>query len=805
MNGLRRGVEAGRGLKISRRGVLAGAAAGGGLVVAYLLLPQRFDAPLEPAEGEVGFNAWLKIANDGVITVAVPQCEMGQGVTTLIAQIVAMELGADWRQIAVEPAPPTGAYPNVVLASHWARLWLAGGADIASDPDSLLARRFAERTRFNATAAGTTLAAYEMPAREAAATARAMLIAEAAERLSISPEQCRARDGFVIAGQRQLRFADLAEGASRRDPPDVAPLRSQPPAEPPRGAGSTAETAFPRIDLPAKVDGSFLFAGDIRLPGMAFVAIRHGPVDRSSLKRYEKEAAAKVRGLVGIVEGNRWLAAAGETWWAAEQALAAMKPVFGVSNAVDSGRIAKALDEGLNSGEAQQIALVGAQEVLDGKPTLTRRYDIAPAVHAPIETATATAWLDDGKLTLWIASQAPERARVAAARAIGIGVEDVILVPMAAGGSFDARLDHRHAIEAAVIARELGRPVQLVWSRWQELIDSPPRAPAAAQIGARLGRDGSIVALKTKIAIPPFMREQGARLFDNRTTWAAREDSAGQADPLAVSGAVPAYAIPNLSVAHVPVSIGLPVARMRGGGDAFTAFFTECFIDELAEELGREKLSYRIAMLGQDLAMVEVLQRAARLAEWNGGEVAGGQGLACHRMQLGERSGWIACVAQASQGEGGVRVTRLSVAANIGRIVNRDLVRQQIEGGLVFGLSLALGSATGFAKGLPTATRLAALDLPTLAECPEIAIDFVTSDEEPFDPGELGAVIAPPAIANALSSATGQRYRSLPLDIAAAPPAVQEAPADPAPVEQPPADREGPAPSSEQPAVEEPS
>lgn len=784
-------------MKVSRRGVLAGAAAGGGLLVAYLLLPQRFDAPLEPGEGEAGFNAWLKIANDGVVTVAVPQCEMGQGVTTLIPQIVAMELGADWRQVAVEPAPPAGAYPNVPLASLWAPLWLAGGADIASDLDSLLARRFAERTRFNATAAGTTLAAYEAPARTAAATARAMLIAEAAARWGIAPEECRARDGFVVSGDRQLRFAELAEAAATRDPPDVAPLRSEPPAEPPTGPGARAETAFPRLDLPAKVDGSFLFAGDIRLPGMVHVAIRHGPIDRSSLRRYEREAAANVRGLVGIVEGNRWLAAAGETWWAAERALAAMKPVFGIDDPVSSESVARTIDRGLADGEAQRVALVGAPEVLDGRATLSRRYDVAPAVHAPLETASVTAWLDDGRLTLWIASQVPERVRVAAARAVGIGVEDVILVPMAAGGSFDARLDHTHAIEAAVIARELARPVQLVWSRWQEMIASPPRAPAAAQLSARLGRDGSIIALTTRIAIPPFMLEQGARMFDNRTTWAARADSAGRADPLAVAGAVPDYAIPNLAVDHVPVDIGLPVARMRGGGDALTAFFTECFIDEVAQSLGREKLSYRIAMLGQDLAMVEVLQRAARLAQWNGGAAAAGQGIACHRMMLGDRVGRIACVAQATPGEGGVRVSRLSVAADIGRIVNRDLARQQIEGGLIYGLSLALGSAIGFDGGLPTTARLGALGLPALADSPDIAIDFVASEDAPFDPGELGTVIAAPAIANALSSATGHRFRSLPLDLAAAQPPAQP-PAQPQP-------ESLSEPSSQQSSIEEPS
>ncbi len=756
-------------MRISRRGFLAGAAAGGGLAIAFVLMPQRFGAPIDASDGEAGFNAWLKIATDGVITVAVPQCEMGQGVTTLIPQIVAMELGADWRQIAVEPAPPSGAFPNVPLASDWSRLWLAGGANIANDEDSLLARRFAERTRFTTTAAGTTLAAYEIPAREAAASARAMLIEEAAERLGVAPEECRTEGGFVIAGDRRLRFATLAEGAARRDPPDVPPLLSEPPAEPPTGAGSTADTAFPRLDLPAKVDGSFLFAGDIRLPGMAFVAIRHGPIDRARLKSYDKAAGAKVRGLLGIVEGNRWLAAAGETWWAAEKALKAMKPVFSIGkNAADSARIASALDKGLAKGSATRIAQVGAREVIDGKPTLTLRYEIAPAMHAPIETASATAWLKDGKLTLWIASQAPERARVAAARALGMSVENVILVPMAAGGSFDARLDHAHAIEAAVIARELDRPVQLVWSRWQEMLGSAPRAPAAAVVGARLSRDGAIIALRTKVAMPPFMREQGERLFDNHTTWAAREDSAGQADPLALAGAVPAYAIPNLAVDHVPVDIGLPVARMRGGGDAFTAFFTECFVDELAERLGRERLSYRIAMLGQDLRMVEVLQRAARLAEWNGGEIASGQGLACHRMQLGERSGRIACIAQASLGEGGVRVSRLSVAADIGRIVNRDLARQQIEGGLIYGLSHAIGSAMEFAKGFPATSRLGPLNLPRLADSPEITIDFVTSDAEPFDPGELGTVVAPPAIANALASATGRRFRTLPLDLKSA-------------------------------------
>ena len=326
MTVLRRDAPARRGFHVSRRGVLAGAAAGGGLVVAYLLLPQRFDAPLKPGEGEAGFNAWIKIATDGVITVAVPQCEMGQGVTTLIPQLAAMELGADWRQIAVEPAPPAGAYPNLALASHWAPLWMAGGADLASDPDSLLARRFAERTRFTATAAGTTLASYEIPVREAAATARAMLIAEAAARWDIAPEQCRAAEGFVVAGNRRLRFADLAEGAARRDPPSVAPLLSEEPAEAPTGAGTGGDTAFPRVDLPAKVDGSFLFAGDIRLPGMAFVAIRQGPLANARLKSFDRKAAANMQSQPLARGGRRDLVGGGARAGGDEADLRAGRP-----------------------------------------------------------------------------------------------------------------------------------------------------------------------------------------------------------------------------------------------------------------------------------------------------------------------------------------------------------------------------------------------------------------------------------------------------------------------------------------------
>lgn len=750
-------------MQLSRRGVLAGAAVGGGLLVAWIMRPRRFAPPLSAGRNEASFDAWLKIASDGVITVAVPQLEMGQGVTTILPQVVAMELGADWRQIAVEPTPVSGAYPNLPLAARWARLWKPALPFLADDADDWLVRRFAEDHRFMVTADGTSLAAYEEPCRNAAAAARGMLAMEAADRWGAAWEECEAEGGFIIHGKRRLSFAELALDAAGRTPPDPPPLRSLPPAEKPNELGSEAPIFYPRLDLPAKVDGSLLFAGDVRLPDMVYAAISHGPIDRSTLKQFDAQAAAGSPGLVGIVKGKRWIAAVGRTWFAADKALRKLASTFMVSGAIDSGRIEDALENAVMKGAAERIVTRGDGDSAMGKPTLRARYDVSPALHATLETSSATARLTDGRLELWIATQAPEHAREAAAKALGIAAADVVLYPMPAGGSFDRRLEVDHAIEVALIAREIGRPVQLVWSRGQEALAGRPRTPVAALLSAKTSESGHIAVWRAKLALPPTAQEFGERQFNNLTSWSAIEASEGRADPMAVEGADPPYGMDHVAVDHVPVNIGLPTGRMRGNAHGYTCFFTESFVDELAALHKREPLSYRMEMLGNDPRLAQCLQRAARLAEWGGGGEQSGQGLACHRMGPVEAGGRIAVIATASQGEGGVKVEKLSAAVDIGRIVNIDVARQQIEGGLIFGMGLALGAATDYERGHPTATRLAALDLPTLADCPQIEVDFVDSDAEPFDPGELGVAVVAPAIANALFSATGLRLRRLPL------------------------------------------
>ena len=748
-------------MAVSRRQVLIGTGAGGALIVAYALTPRRFALPLEPRSGEFAFGPWIKIAQDGMVSVAVPQLEMGQGISTLLPQIAAYELGADWQRVAVEPAPTSGAYANVPLAEKWAPLWMPMLPSLAKGEDSAFARSFAERNRFTATADGTSLSAYEMPLRLAAAAAREVLAMAASDIWDIDPSQCSVDRGMVISVKGKLPFAKLVSAAADIRLPRAPTLRAQPPQERPHEFPVGVAPRYPRLDGPSKVNGGATFAGDIRLPGMVFAAIAHGPQGDTRLAAFDEKRIAGLSGSVRLIPGERWIAAVASNWWAANRALEVLSPRFATSHAAEITTIESALGKALKKAPTHRIETVGDPAgVIGGRPSLALRYDASPALHASVETASCTAQLRGGKCELWLASQAPEQARRAVAKALGMSVMDVILYPVIAGGSFDARLEHGHAVEAAQIAKEIGKPVQLTWSRWQEHLAGLPRMPTAAILWAKTADPGGqIVALRTRIAAPSAGWEFGRRMFDGDDPRAAMRASAGMADPLAVKGGVPPYALANFALDHVPVLIDLPAGRMRGQAHGFTAFFTECFIDELAHAAHREPLSYRMEMIGNDPRLGMCLQRVSALAQWNGGNDASGQGLACHRID----EGCIAVIVTARRTENGVLVEKVSAAVDIGRVVNIDIARQQIEGGLIFGLGLAVGGATGYGEGLPFVGRLSGLGLPLLGTTPTIEIDFIDSDAAPADPGELGVAAIAPAIANALFSATGLRFRRLPL------------------------------------------
>ncbi len=744
---------------VSRRSLLVGATAAGGLAIAWSLWPRDYQPNLTAAPDEHIFNAFLKIGDDGHISAIVPQCEMGQGVTTLLPQIMADELGADWRTIAVETAPINPLYTNTLLVDEDSAVFTPrlGVPDFVSDVRSWARREWAVRHAVMLTANSSSVRMFEAPCRAAAAQARALLMMAAANRWDADWEECDTQDGFVTHGKKRLRFGDVAAAAALLEPP-AEPVYRASSSDPLYGKELT------RLDLPAKIDGSANYAGDIRLPDMVFAAIRQGPVGATRLKSIDRKKGLASPGLLHVVTHERWVAAVARNWWAANRALDRFAPLFETEGKpISTDRIDKALKTALK-GDGYRIASKGdVGEAMEARNRIVAEYAVAPALHAALETRTATAAPDGGGLRVWVATQAPAQCRDAIAQATGLAAADVTLFPVMAGGSFDACLDHSVAVQAAIIALQVGRPVQLAWSRAEEIMRLPPRAPARAKLTATLNAAGGIDALVTRIAVPPTNHEVRARLFDNTPADIAQRAAAGTADAAAVAGAMGSaangYAIPHVAVDHCPADIGLPTGRWRGNADSYTAFFTECFVDEMAARAGTDALSYRIAMLGDAPLLARCLLTATSLGGWEGGLAGTTQGLACHSM----RGSHIALMATARQSERGLQVEQLVAVVDAGRLVNPAIARQQVEGGLIFGLAAAVGATTDFEGGVANARKLGQLGLPLLSQTPQMLIEFVDSDREPGGLGEIGVPVVAPAIANAMFAATGRRIRRLPL------------------------------------------
>lgn len=731
---------------ISRRSLLVTGGTGIGLALAWAVWPRRYAVDLAPVEGETSIGAWLKIAESGRITVVVPQAEHGQGVHTTLPQILADELGADWRTIGVEAALPNPLYANPLAADT-----LFGGT-LAPLPDAVRREHWV-RSALLLTGGSTSLRMFEAPLREAGAAARVLLAKTAAARWGVDWEQCETRDGFVVSDGRRLRFGELAAAAAGFDLPEELPLRFG-------DEGRLVGQSLPRLDAPAKVDGSANFTGDVRLPDMVFAAIEQGPAgDESRLVRTDRAAADRVRGVTAVAENEGWAAVVGNTSWAAIEGLAALRPRFETRGRLaDAQTIAGALDAALAI-DGHRLAEQGdIAEVLRGD-VARADYAVGLGVHAALETPCATAWWHGDRLELWAPTQAPGLARAAAARAIGIAKAKVTIHPMLIGGSFGQALEHDAAEQAAILALSLRRPVHVMWTRREATLHDRFGAPARAHMAARLASDGRILGWQAKIATPATGTALTQRLLADDPLVGISCAMTGGADAYAMSGATPPYRLPAFAIDHHRADIAVPTGHLRGGADRANAFFSECFIDELAHRAGAEPMSFRIGMLGHDARLARCLTTAASLGGWDGGRAGSGQGLACHAMA----GSMIAILAEAQyDGAGRPRVDRIVAAVDCGRAINPDVVRQQIEGGIVFAIALATGRAPAFSAGIADTRTLGDLHLPRLADMPEITVELIPSRADPGGVSDLGVPAVAPAIANALTAATGNRPRSLP-------------------------------------------
>tara|TARA_R110000782_G_scaffold78293_3_gene156007 strand:+ start:212619 stop:214898 length:2280 start_codon:yes stop_codon:yes gene_type:complete len=745
-----------RGTAIDRRTLLIGGGATAGLLIAWGAWPRSYRPNLAVANTETLINAFLKIDTTGQIIVVVPQLEMGQGVSTVLPQILADALGADWRTVAVQGAPVSPLYANTLLAGHfmasdWSRL--AGGAG------DWAMREYATRNAMMLTGGATSVRMFGEAYAQAGAAARVLLCKAAAARWDVPWESCGITQGIVSDGQNRLRIGELAAEAATFTLPDMLPemLPERPQSDEDRLLGQ----GVPRIDTPSKIDGSHNFAADVRMPDMVFASIRQGPVGALRLKSCNEAAAKKVTGFLQIVKRDSWVAAVATNWWAANKALDALDPTFEVAGQpLGSVMFETVLQSAFDSDAGRRLFSQGdIAGSFNGARVIGAEYRVAPALHLAIEPPCATARVTADLAEIWVASQAPAFCRRAVAQALGMAEEQVTLYPLSAGGSFGRRMEHEPAVQAALIAQELKRPVQLLWSRAEDIITDRPRPPAHARLFGKLASDGRIEALSVKVAAPATDRETWQRVAQGALPVEAARKASEAADPRAISGLPVLYSIANHAVDHYPAAIALPTGRWRGNADSYTCFFAESFMDELAEEAGIEPLSFRIQHLSNQPRLAQCLTTATAMGGWQGGVPSSGQGIACHAMD----GGFIAIMIEASMERGSIRAQNIVAVADVGAQPHPDIARQQIEGGLIFGLAAALGCAADYEGALPTRAIMGRLGLPRLADVGTVTVELLPSEGEPAGIGQIGVPPVAPALAGALRTLTGRHYRALPL------------------------------------------
>ena len=701
-------------MKIDRRTLLVGGGAGIGLIVAFALWPRAFRGDLALQRSEAGFGNFIKIARDGRITVALAQVETGQGVWTALPQIVADELGAAWERIAVEPAPLTGAYANPLAKEEgWPK-------------------------NIRITANSTSIRGFEPALRHAAATAREMLVGAAADRWNVEAKDCETADGFVMNRGRSFTFGELAEEAADRTPPRDPPLRQG-------TKGRLIGQPLQRLDGPAKADGSWRFAADVRLPDMLFASVRLAPPG-GRLRGFSRDAIAGVPGIRHIAARDGWLAVVAETWWAAERALKAADANFTGERTPSDMRVL--LEKALRSGRLGETFSRGDYSgTVRGSRPLAATYYAAPSQHLGIEPPSATARASGSGMEVWAATQAP-----------GFATGDgQTIYPFPAGEPAGRAMEPTAVDIAAELARELKRPVQVVLSQSESQKHDRLAPGALAVMNALPGQSGITAAWLMRVATADGLGSALARLEGR--------DPPAKLGATALDGSVPPYSIPNVSIEAVNADLPFAAGYMRGSPQRELAFFTESFIDELARAAGIEPLSLRMSMLGQNGRLARCLQGAARLAEWDGGGAGSTMGIAgCSAF-----GSHIGLVANASLGgDQRIKVDRLVAAVDCGAAVNKGLVAQQIEGGLIWALAQATVPSPEWVAGIPRARPIGGICLPSMGEIPEIIVEVIPSSEAPGGVSGLGTTVLAPAVANAIHAATGKRMRSLPFDPMAA-------------------------------------
>ncbi len=761
-----------------RRAWLLSAAGGAGaLVVGWCLLPARSRlgsaARPWPAIGEpdltgVVFNGWIKIKADGGVVLAMPRSEMGQGVHTALAMLVAEELDVSLERVSLAQAGADTIYGNVAmlvgsLPFHPLEVddYAAEGAPRVRPAKVRVGEwmmgKLARELGINATGGSSSVADAWEVLRMAAATARASLLGAASLDWKLPVDELSVKGGVIShPSGPSAHYGELAKYAAVTPPGEVT-LKS-------RKNWQLIGRSAPRLDIPAKVDGTAVFGMDVRLPGMLYAAVRLCPMLGGSAGAIQANAALAQPGverlvrLPGYAGSTAGLAVVGKTWWQAQQAALAVpvdwqqRPAGGLN----SRNIEKALETALGQEEGHAFYIKGdADKAEAGAVRKVEALYRAPYLaHAALEPMNCTAQVKDGKVWLWAPTQVPQMAVAIAARVAGVAPEDVHLTVTLLGGGFGRRLEVDYVAQAMRVALECGgRPVQLIWSREEDTTHDFYRPMQVARLSAAVEPGGQIsLAIKSAgDAITPRWLER---------TLPALAAPVDTPDKSAAEGLFDLpYGFASQKMSHVATRSGVPVGYWRSVGHSQNAFFSESFIDELAWYAKQDPLAFRRSLLGDAPRHLAVLDLAAGKAGWGSALPAGrARGIALHESF----GSIVAQVVEISLLNGAPRVHRVVCAVDCGTVINPGMVAQQMEGSVIFALTAVLYGQIDIEEGVVRQKNFPQYRMVGLAQSPVVETHLVPSERAPAGAGEPGVPPLAPALANALFSLTGKRVRTLP-------------------------------------------
>jgi len=669
-------------------------------------------------------NAFIRISPDNTVTVIVKHVEMGQGTYTGLPTLVAEELDADWSQIRAEGAPADAKrYKHL----FWGEAQGTGGS-------------------------GSLANSYEQ-LRTAGASARAMLVAAAAEKWQVPAAEIKVEKGIVFSTDRRATFGELAADAAKQPVPTDVKLKD------PKDFVLIGKPAA-RIDARAKSNGSAIFTQDVKLPGMLTAVVLHPPRFGARLKSFDAAKAKQIKGVEQVVAfstpATNGVAVLAKDYWSAKKGRDALTAEWDESDAFRLGS-ADIMNEykklastpGLNArkdGDADAAMKSAAK-------TLEAAYEFPYLAHASMEPMNCVVKIDAGACEIWNGEQFQTADQAAVAKLLGLEAGQVRINQLYAGGSFGRRANPKSdfVLEAAAIAKATKgtSPVKLVWGREDDMRAGFYRPMYYHTLKAGLDAQGNVVAWKHVIV--------GQSTISGSLFEAAVKDGI---DPTSVEGAANLpYNIPNLAVElHTP-KIGVPVQWWRSVGSTHTAFATECFLDEIAHATKKDPFELRRSLLGQHPRHRAALELAAQKAGWGKPKQGIARGIALHESF----NTVVAQVVEVSKNKAGLKIERVICAVDCGVAVNPNIVAMQMESGIGFGLSAALAGAITLREGIVEQSNFHDYPVLRMNQMPKIELFIVPSTGKPTGVGEPATPVIAPALANAILAMHGKPIRALPM------------------------------------------